>query len=89
MGTLSGFNIIVMFISTMLSTCFRISYHFVYNFYYFKTILSKFNCYFFLYLFYSGNLEVTVEFLIEIDKLVQLIESPIFACKHIFFYVYN
>ncbi|XP_050497595.1 protein VAC14 homolog isoform X1 [Diabrotica virgifera virgifera] len=26
-----------------------------------------------------GNLEVTVEFLIEIDKLVQLIESPIFA----------
>lgn len=26
-----------------------------------------------------GNLEVTVEFLTEIDKLVQLIESPIFA----------
>ncbi|XP_055679622.1 protein VAC14 homolog [Lutzomyia longipalpis] len=26
-----------------------------------------------------GNLEVTVEFLMEIDKLVQLIESPIFA----------
>ncbi|XP_056637981.1 protein VAC14 homolog isoform X1 [Diorhabda sublineata] len=26
-----------------------------------------------------GNLEVTVDFLIEIDKLVQLIESPIFA----------
>lgn len=30
---------------------------------------------------FSGNLEVTVEFLTEIDKLVQLIESPIFACK--------
>ncbi|XP_031333593.1 protein VAC14 homolog isoform X3 [Photinus pyralis] len=28
---------------------------------------------------YSGNIEVTVEFLTEIDKLVQLIESPIFA----------
>ncbi|KYB26275.1 Protein VAC14 homolog-like Protein [Tribolium castaneum] len=27
----------------------------------------------------SGNLEVTVDFLMEIDKLVQLIESPIFA----------
>lgn len=26
-----------------------------------------------------GNLEVTVDFLVEIDKLVQLIESPIFA----------
>lgn len=29
----------------------------------------------------SGDLEITVEFLTEIDKLVQLIESPIFACK--------
>ena len=29
----------------------------------------------------SGDLEVTVEFLMEIDKLVQLIESPIFTCK--------
>jgi Vacuolar protein 14 C-terminal Fig4p binding len=29
----------------------------------------------------SGSLEVTVEFLIEIDKLVQLIESPIFTCE--------
>lgn len=28
-----------------------------------------------------GNLEITVDFLVEIDKLVQLIESPIFACK--------
>ncbi len=31
--------------------------------------------------FNSGNLEVTVDFLTEIDQLVQLIESPIFACK--------
>ena len=30
----------------------------------------------------SGDLEVTVEFLTEIDKLVQLIESPIFTCKY-------
>ena len=28
-----------------------------------------------------ANLEITVEFLTEMDKLVQLIESPIFACK--------
>lgn len=31
--------------------------------------------------FCSGNLEITVDHCIEIDKLVQLIESPIFACK--------
>ena len=30
----------------------------------------------------SGQLEVNVEFLIQIDKLVQLIESPIFTCKY-------
>lgn len=29
---------------------------------------------------FSGDLEITMEFLVEIDKLVQLIESPIFAC---------
>jgi hypothetical protein len=33
------------------------------------------------YVFFSGQLEVTVDFLVEIDKLVQLIESPIFTCK--------
>lgn len=27
----------------------------------------------------SGDLEITVEFLTEVDKLVQLIESPVFA----------
>ena len=31
--------------------------------------------------FISGHLEVNVEFLIQIDKLVQLIESPIFTCE--------
>lgn len=31
--------------------------------------------------FISGNLEMTVDYLEEIDKLIQLIESPIFACK--------
>jgi len=30
---------------------------------------------------FSGSLEVTVDFLTEIDRLVQLIESPIFTCK--------
>ena len=30
----------------------------------------------------SGDLEVTVEFLTEIDKLVQLLESPIFICEY-------
>ncbi|RWS20978.1 protein VAC14-like protein [Leptotrombidium deliense] len=29
-----------------------------------------------------GDLDITVEFLTEIDQLVQLIESPIFACKY-------
>ena len=28
----------------------------------------------------SAEIEVTVDFLIEIDKLIQLIESPIFTC---------
>ena len=31
---------------------------------------------------FSGNLEVTVDFLTGIDQLVQLIESPIFACEY-------
>jgi hypothetical protein len=31
--------------------------------------------------FFSAEIEVTVDFLIEIDKLVQLIESPIFTCE--------
>lgn len=30
----------------------------------------------------SADLEITVEFLAEVDKLVQMIESPIFACKN-------
>ncbi|KAH8026912.1 hypothetical protein HPB51_000034 [Rhipicephalus microplus] len=33
----------------------------------------------FFYLYHSSDMEVTVEFLTEIDKLVQLIESPIFT----------
>ena len=35
----------------------------------------------------SGQLEVNVEFLIQIDKLVQLIESPIFTCKYAWLYI--
>jgi hypothetical protein len=30
---------------------------------------------------FSAEIEVTVSFLIEIDKLVQLLESPIFICS--------
>jgi hypothetical protein len=37
------------------------------------------------FLYISENIEVTVEFLTEIDKLVQLIESPIFTCKYVIF----
>lgn len=33
---------------------------------------------------YLGDLEVTVSLLTEIDQLVQLVESPIFACKSIY-----
>ena len=31
--------------------------------------------------FSSGNIEITVDMLTEIDQLVQLIESPVFACN--------
>lgn len=30
---------------------------------------------------FSAEVEVTVALLMEIDKLVQLIESPVFTCK--------
>lgn len=57
-----------------------------------ETLYSKFFTYtVFTYVFFflkwlpnwdcSGEIEITVEFLIEMDKLVQLIESPIFACE--------
>ena len=32
---------------------------------------------------YSAELEMTVNMLIQIDKLVQLLESPVFTCEHI------
>jgi len=28
----------------------------------------------------SGDLEITVQFLIQVDKLVQILESPVFTC---------
>lgn len=31
--------------------------------------------------FSSGELDMTVNLLIQVDKLVQLIESPVFTCK--------
>jgi vacuole morphology and inheritance protein 14 len=30
---------------------------------------------------FSAELEMTVNMLIQIDKLVQLLESPVFTCK--------
>jgi len=29
----------------------------------------------------SADLEITVSMLVQVDKLVQLIESPVFTCK--------
>jgi len=29
---------------------------------------------------FSADLEITVQMLVQIDKLVQLIESPVFTC---------
>jgi len=37
-------------------------------------------------LYHSAELEMTVNILIQIDKLVQLLESPVFTCKSIVFY---
>jgi len=31
---------------------------------------------------FSGEIDITVELLTEVDKLVQLLESPIFICKY-------
>lgn len=33
--------------------------------------------------FFSAELEMTVNMLIQIDKLVQLLESPVFTCTHL------
>ena len=30
---------------------------------------------------FSAELEITVQLLVQVDKLVQLIESPVFTCK--------
>lgn len=30
----------------------------------------------------SGELDMTVNLLIQVDKLVQLIESPVFTCEY-------
>ena len=35
----------------------------------------------------SADLEVTVALLVQIDKLVQLIESPVFTCEFIVVWV--
>ena len=35
---------------------------------------------------FSAELEITVQLLVQIDKLVQLIESPVFTCKSLGLY---
>ena len=35
----------------------------------------------FILISHSADLEVTVALLVQIDKLVQLIESPVFTCE--------
>lgn len=35
----------------------------------------------------SAELEMTVNMLIQIDKLVQLLESPVFTCKYLLSHV--
>jgi hypothetical protein len=35
----------------------------------------------------SGDLEITVQFLIQVDKLVQILESPVFTCMFPFLMV--
>lgn len=43
-----------------------------------------YNCYITspsLIVIYSADLEITVQLLVQIDKLVQLIESPVFTCE--------
>lgn len=36
---------------------------------------------------YSAELEMTVNMLIQIDKLVQLLESPVFTCQFSYYYL--
>lgn len=83
MGTLSNIHAVAMPASAMLSTCLTIG-HSVVSYSYSSTIqaaLSDIHNNYHSFPIFSGDLEVTVEFLVEMDKLVQLIESPIFACK--------
>lgn len=74
-----------MFTGSMLSTCIAISrfivgVNIIVLFGFHINFIIKF---YLIVFFFSGDIEVTVEFLIEMDKLVQLIESPIFACRPI------
>lgn len=39
--------------------------------------------------FNSAELEMTVNMLIQIDKLVQLLESPVFTCRESSFVVWT
>lgn len=76
---LSHFHVIPVLVIPVLPTCLSTRYSLVSTFIATQWQRQRtLNC---QSLLYSGNLEITMEFLVEIDKLVQLIESPIFACK--------
>lgn len=85
--TLSHFHVIAVSIIAMLSTRVPTRYPLVSI----PKLRNVFICYCTnLERFFSGDLEITMEFLLEIDKLVQLIESPIFAGRsHIYFNFVN
>lgn len=40
-------------------------------------------CVLLLSVYVSAEFEITVNLLIQVDKLVQLIESPVFTCKSV------
>ena len=42
----------------------------------------------FYFIFISADLDITVNLLIQIDKLVQLLESPVFTCIYEKIYIY-
>lgn len=77
--SLSNIDSIFVLVVSMLSTLFRIGTNIVSESTRCSEVVQRSKLKYFLLC--SGDLEITVEFITEIDKLVQLIESPIFACK--------
>lgn len=69
-----------MFIDEKLRSCGSVNSIIVSNFFY-KFLFNLTICLF------SSDIEITVDFLTEVDKLIQLLESPIFTCTYAFFYL--